>query len=111
MLKMANLGLRFLLELCLLAAVGYWGFVAGNSLLAKVALGIGAPVLVAVVWGVFLSPKRLVALLATARLAMELVLFGLASVGLAATGHLALAAVLGIGYVINRILIGVWKQG
>jgi hypothetical protein len=33
-LKDANLALAFLLELCALAALGYWGFVTGCSRLS-----------------------------------------------------------------------------
>lgn len=43
-----NLGVRFLLELCELAALGYWGFQAGGGALVRIGLGIGAPVLAAV---------------------------------------------------------------
>ncbi|RIK40548.1 MAG: hypothetical protein DCC57_19460 [Chloroflexi bacterium] len=31
MIRAANLAVRFLLELCALAALGYWGFVTGNG--------------------------------------------------------------------------------
>jgi phenylalanyl-tRNA synthetase beta chain len=47
-LKGANLVLRFLLELCALAALCYWGFKTGSVTLSKVGLGIGAPLLAAV---------------------------------------------------------------
>jgi Protein of unknown function (DUF2568) len=43
LIKGANLPLRFLLELCALGALGYWGFKTGGALVAKVGLGIGAP--------------------------------------------------------------------
>jgi hypothetical protein len=39
LIKGANLALRFLLELCALGALGYWGFKAGNTTIAKIALG------------------------------------------------------------------------
>jgi hypothetical protein len=41
----ANLGLRFLLELCALAAFGYWGFRVGPNLAARFVLGLGSPML------------------------------------------------------------------
>ncbi len=46
----ANLALRFVLELAALAALAYWGFHTGHSLLGDVALGVGAPLLAAVIW-------------------------------------------------------------
>lgn len=57
-LKLLNLALRFLLELCLLAAVGYWGFKTQSGLLMKILFGIGLPVLIAVLWGTFLAPGQ-----------------------------------------------------
>ena len=52
----ANLVLRFLLELSALAATAYWGF-STTSGVTQWVLGLGAPALVAVVWGLFVSPK------------------------------------------------------
>jgi Protein of unknown function (DUF2568) len=46
--KDANLALAFLLELCALAGLGYWGFVTGGGLPAKIGLGVGVPLLAAV---------------------------------------------------------------
>lgn len=40
-IKGANLALRFLLELCALIALAYWGFETGSGAIAKFALGIG----------------------------------------------------------------------
>jgi hypothetical protein len=60
-IKAANLGLAFLLELGGLAALGYWGYQTGTGPLRWV-LAIGAPLLLAVIWGVFLSPQATVRL-------------------------------------------------
>ncbi|EGG37973.1 conserved domain protein [Paenibacillus sp. HGF5] len=51
MFKILNLALRFILELILLFSIGYWGFHFGSGLVAQVALGIGLPLLTAVIWG------------------------------------------------------------
>jgi len=59
-LKSANLALAFLLELCMLAALGYWGFITGESSVSRISLGLGAPLLAAIIWGTFLSPKAAV---------------------------------------------------
>ena len=56
-LKSINLAVRFLLELCVLAAVGYWGFKTSSGWFLKILLGIGAPLLIAVIWGMFGAPK------------------------------------------------------
>jgi hypothetical protein len=51
LIKGANLTLRFLLELCALGDLGYWGFKTAGGLIAKIGLGISAPLAAAVVWG------------------------------------------------------------
>ena len=56
-LKMANLALAFLLELCALAAFAWWGYQTGQGTLAKIALAVGAPLVVAVFWGLFVAPR------------------------------------------------------
>jgi uncharacterized protein DUF2568 len=62
LIKGANLLLRLLLELFALGALGYWGFKTGNETIAKIGLGVGAPLVAAVVWGAFLSPRAAIAL-------------------------------------------------
>ena len=57
LIKGANLALRLFLELWVLGALGYWGFKTGNAMIAKIALGVGAPLAAAVVWGAFGSPR------------------------------------------------------
>jgi hypothetical protein len=57
MIKNFNLGLRFFLELVVLVSLGYWGFKINASLIFKVCLGIGLPLIIAVIWGIFGSPK------------------------------------------------------
>ena len=56
-LEGANLAVRFLvLELGALAIAAYWGYETGDGVLRWV-LAIGAPLLVAAAWGLFVSPK------------------------------------------------------
>lgn len=108
LIKGANLALRFLLELCALAALGYWGFKTGAGLIPKIGLGIGAPLAAAAVWGTFVAPGAAVA--RALRLLLELIIFGLAVLALCSAGHPALAWTLGLAYAINRALMHVWKQ-
>ena len=53
----ANLTVAFLLELCALAALGYWGLRTASGPATKAALGIGAPLLAAVLWRLFAAPR------------------------------------------------------
>jgi hypothetical protein len=88
-----NLGLRFLLELCALAAFGYGGFEAGGGTIAKVVLAIVLPLAAAVLWGVFVSPRAPVRPPAAVRLALELVFLVAAYEALAVNGHMLAAYV------------------
>ena len=88
-----NLGLRFLLELALLGAVGYWGFGEFDGVVPWVA-GLGAPLLVAVIWGTFMSPKAARPVHDPPRLVLELILVGGGVAALAAAGRSTVAIVL-----------------
>jgi Protein of unknown function (DUF2568) len=99
-----NLTVAFLLELCALAALGYWGVHTGDGPLAKTALGVGAPLLAAVLWGLFAAPRAPVSMPA-AKFAVELAVFGSAAVALYATGHRALAAAFAVLVLVNSILV------
>ncbi len=109
-IKPANLLLRFLLELFALAGLGYWGFHTGSSLIVKLGLGLGAPLLAVVVWGSFVSPNAAVPVSTLVWLLLQLAIFGAAMAGLVASGHPSLAGVLGLAVVTNGILMYVWGQ-
>jgi hypothetical protein len=89
-MRPANDALRFVLELCALAALAYWGFRTASGAWQWV-LGIGAPLAMAVVWGRFMSPKAAQRLDDPARLVAEVVIFGAAAAALADAGQRALA--------------------
>lgn len=110
MLKWANLAAAFALELCLLAALGYWGFWAGDQPLTKVALGIGVPVLVMVVWGLFVAPRAVVTVPGSVHLALQALLFGAAALALARSGHPTLAVMFAAVVIANQTLSYVWHQ-
>jgi hypothetical protein len=109
-IQSANLALRFLLELCALAALGYWGFQAGPNLPIKIALGVGAPLLAAIFWGAFVAPKAAVQVSEPLRAALGLLVFALAAAGLVAAGRLGLAWVFGAVALANAALMWLWRQ-
>lgn len=92
----ANLALRFVLELAALAAFAGWGWATPDSRVASVALAVGTPLVAAVVWGVFVSPKARVPLGDPARVVVEAAFFGGATAALAATGRPLLAWAFGV---------------
>ncbi len=110
LIKGANLLLRFLLELFALGALGYWGFKTGDGMLAKVGIGIGAPLVAAVVWAVFVSPQASVQLPAILVLLLQVLAFGSAAAGLGATEHRTLDLVFGAVVVANAVLMYAWGQ-
>lgn len=109
-MKGLNLLLRFLLELCALGALSYWGFKTGNATIAKIALGVAAPLVAAVVWGAFVSPQAPVQVPGLLVLVLQVLVFGSAAAALVATGHRTLALVFVVIVVINAILMYVWGQ-
>jgi hypothetical protein len=110
LLKMINLALMFLLELCMLAALGYWGFTLAQGLAVRAGVGLGVPLLVAVVWGVLLAPKASNPLPEPWHLLLELLIFGLAIAALYAAGQPRLALAFGIVYAINVGLRYAWGR-
>jgi hypothetical protein len=109
-LRGANLGVRFLVvELGALAATAYWGYETGSGI-TRLLLAIGAPALVAVGWGLFVSPKRRYDLQKPTRLAIELVLLGAAAVALWSAGHPALALVYAAVAAVSGTLNYAWEQ-
>lgn len=100
-MRLVNEGLAFLLELLALAVLAYWGFKTGHGIAPKLVFGIGAPVLAAVLWGLFAAPRATVSLPLAGVLLVKAVVFGAAVAALVATGHVLLAVVLAVVVVAN----------
>jgi hypothetical protein len=109
-LKVVNAALAFFLELAMLAVFSYWGFHGEKNILAKWFLGIGTPLVVAILWGVFLSPNAEYRLDITAGTVLSLVLFSIAVMALYQTNHPALAIALASIVIVNQIFLFLWKQ-
>lgn len=109
-IKSANIGIRFLLELCILVIWGYWGSRMGANTLTKILLGGGTPLLFALVWGMFLAPKSATRLVEPWLFLVEIVIFGLAIGALYSTGKISLAITFGVVYLFNKLLMIIWSQ-
>lgn len=103
-LKALNFLVRFFLELCLLAAVGYWGFKTDSGWGMKIIFGIGLPILIAVMW--WLAWR----LSGISRLMLELTLLGSGAIALFASGKPNLGWIYTLILVLNKVLMIVWKQ-
>jgi hypothetical protein len=100
----ANLALAFVLELCALAALCYWGVSVGGGPFTKTALGLGAPLCAAVLWGLFAAPRAPVSVPLLA-LGTKVLVFGSAALALYVTGHSTLAIVFALIVVANAVLV------
>lgn len=109
-LKSLNIGVRFLLELCILAIFGYWGFETGTGMIMKILSGLGAPILFALLWGMFLAPKSPRRLQQPWSFLLEIAIFAMASWALYSTGQVDLSIAFGGIYVLNKTLMLVWGQ-
>ncbi|MFI6845820.1 YrdB family protein [Kitasatospora sp. NBC_00085] len=95
-LTVVNGGLAFALELGLLAALCYWGFRTGSGPLTRALLGLGAPALAAVTWGLFLAAGGpTVRLPLAAEIALKLAVFAVGALALGAAGRPALGLAFG----------------
>ncbi|RPJ25001.1 MAG: DUF2568 domain-containing protein [Chloroflexi bacterium] len=109
-LKLLNLLVRFFLELCMLAAVGYWGFKTQSGWTMRIIFGIGLPILIVVIWGLFVAPKAIYPLHGLSHMVLSLVLLGSGAVALFAGGRADLGWVYAIILILNQVLLIVWKQ-
>jgi hypothetical protein len=112
-LRGANLVLRFLLELAALAALatfGYWGATVNKVPMVRVTLAIVLPACVAIIWGMFISPKARIQTGTYGRAGLGLIVFLGAAIALVSRGHGTPGMVFGVLAVINATLMIVWTH-
>jgi Protein of unknown function (DUF2568) len=109
MTRSANLAVKFALELAALAALAVWGAsLPGSS--ASVLVAIAAPLAMAIVWGTWCAPRARRRLPMPSRAIVELTIFALAVVALAAAGHVIWAIVLAAVVALNAALLTLLDQ-
>lgn len=96
-----NEGLAFFFEILALVAISWWGFHIGPNAVDHFLLGIGAPLLAIVLWGLFAAPRSAVRTPMAGVLAVKIVVFGAAVCGLWFTGQHVLAIVFAVLVAIN----------
>ncbi len=95
MISGSILAVFFLLEIVALVAFGYYGYHIKSGAAIKFILAIALPLTVAILWGMFLSPKAAVPVFSSpVQAALKLVVFVLASASLYAAGQRGLGLVL-----------------
>ncbi|SBT51968.1 YrdB family protein [Micromonospora narathiwatensis] len=104
-MKAVLLALAFLLELALLVAAGWWGFTRDVGWPVRLLAGLGVPLLIAVVWGLFCSPKASVPLPAPAKLSVQAACFVTGGLLLALAGRPVPGALLVGLWAVNKALL------
>ncbi len=109
-MRTVNEALAFLLEVLALVALGYWGWHTGSVVAVKLALLIGAPLLAAVLWGLFAAPRARFRVPLGAVLAVKALVFGAATAALYATGHPVPGTVFAVVVVANTAYVTVTRN-
>jgi len=100
---MANLALRFVLELAALAGLAYASVVLADGTVAELVLGVGTPLLAGVVWGLFVAPRSTFDAPLVVRLLAEAAVMVSAGVLLIVAGSVALGVLLLVLWVVNKV--------
>ncbi|GGR13334.1 hypothetical protein GCM10010168_33890 [Actinoplanes ianthinogenes] len=108
-MRAVNLTLRFVLELCALAALAYGGWRLPGPLAARILAAVLMPLVAALIWGRWVAPRGSHLLPDPLRLIPEWVVFGGATAALILTGHPALGVALAVLAAVNRWLLHVLK--
>lgn len=106
-MRTVNLGLRFVLEICALAALAYGGWHLPGAIWLRVLAAVVFPLLAAIVWGRWVAPKASHPIPDPQRLIPEWIVFGGATAALVTTGHLLLGVVLAVLAALNRYVL--WR--
>ena len=104
-MRVFQLGLRFVLELCALAALAYGGWHVPGPGWVRLLVAVALPVVAAVVWGQWVAPKARRPIPDPLRLVPEWLVFGGAAVALAVTGHPIMATLLAVLAAGNRVAL------
>jgi hypothetical protein len=112
-IKASNAALMFFLELAVLISVCYWGFTVSPNWVIKIVAGIGAPALLATLWGLFAAgggSNATFALHGIVRAVFEIVWFGCGALALYSAVALSPAIIFAVVYIVNAVLRLVWNQ-
>jgi len=107
---MANMVLRFIVELTAYAALGYWGAANHSPLIVRVALAIFTPLAAMVLWSLLLAPKARWRLGDPMAIVSELAVFTGAAVALGVSGSVRLSEVFIVVAVVNTLLVRVFAR-
>jgi Protein of unknown function (DUF2568) len=96
--------MALLLELVMLAALGWWGAKSGSNLALSLVSGVLAPLLAAIVWALFAAPKAKIRLPIGGVLAVKALAFGSGGAAMYALGwHVPAGIFVAVAFV-NTVL-------
>ncbi|WP_248305628.1 YrdB family protein [Agromyces sp. H66] len=98
--------LRFLLELFAFVSLGIWGFAAFPLPWPGVLVGIGAPALAILLWGLFVSPKAVFRIDVFGKALVEIAVFSAAAIGWWMLGQPVVAVVFAVVAAVSGIING-----
>jgi hypothetical protein len=98
--------LRFLLEIFAIVTLGIWGFTAWALPWPGAVIGIAAPAIAIVLWGLFRSPKAVFHIDAFGRAIVEILVMGAAALAWWDLGQPIVAAVFAIVATVSGIING-----
>ena len=104
----ANLAVRFFVELIGVGLVGYWGFTASDHAVVRVLLGVGAVVVFIVIWGLFLAPTASSGLSKVQKDILGTIVLLIAAGAFAAAGQPTAALVFAAVVIVNAALLFVF---
>ena len=103
-LKWFNVGLRAVMELGVIIALGYWGYNTDEGGAMKILLSVGAPLIGFGVWGL-VDFRNAGAFAEPLRLIEEFVISGLAAFAWYIAGAQSLGWALGIVSIVHHVLV------
>jgi len=110
LVRLANLALKFLLELAAFAAYGWAAYtLIGHPVLSWVGV-IGVVLVVATIWGIFIAPNSTRKLPVRSRIVLELAIFAVAAFLLTLAGAPLAAVILAALVAVNELLLIRWGQ-
>ncbi len=110
MVKQANLLLALLLELGVLAALAYWGFVTGATLPVKIVLGISTPVVAIIIWSIWGAPRSQRRLQGISYWLLRIAFDAAGAIALYIANQHTWGVIFALIAAVNCILGYVWKQ-
>jgi hypothetical protein len=109
-IKSLNLGLAFLLELCMFISISYWGFQQGKTTFTSWVVAIACISAAIVLWAIFAAPNSKTRLPLYKRLIFELLMFLLSAFLLYQLNQPQLSLCMGLLSITSVTIAFIFKQ-